>query len=220
MVENEQKQQQQQPQPQQQPMGGGKKDIKRQIRLPISEAIRISFRNVKLRIGRALITTSGIFLGIAFFASMMTNENIAQLTTATGDVIKQKQIWLLTMSLLVSALGIINAMLMSVLERYREIGTMKCLGALDEFIVQLFLLESGFLGFFGALFGAITGTLMVVISALIKMPVLFSKLPWLALLSNIGIGVLLGTVLAVLCAIYPAYRAAQMAPALAMRADV
>ena len=47
------------------------------------------------------------------------------------------------MSLLVCTVGITNSMLMAVTERFKEIGTMKCLGALDSFVVVLFMLESG-----------------------------------------------------------------------------
>ena len=50
-------------------------------------------------------------------------------------------------------------MLMAVTERFQEIGTMKCLGALDRFVVRLFLLESGFQGLAGALIGALIGCL-------------------------------------------------------------
>ena len=48
-------------------------------------------------------------------------------------------------------------MLMSVTERFREIGTMKCLGALDTFIVKLFLLESTFQGLAGTSAGIVIG---------------------------------------------------------------
>jgi hypothetical protein len=54
--------------------------------------------------------------------------------------------WLMSLALLVAFVGILNAMLMSVTERFREIGTMKCLGALDSFIIKLFLIESLFQG--------------------------------------------------------------------------
>ena len=50
--------------------------------------------------------------------------------------------WVVGLALLVAFVGIVNAMLMSVTERFREIGTMKCLGALDGFIVKLFVIES------------------------------------------------------------------------------
>jgi len=50
------------------------------------------------------------------------------------------------LSLLVCAVGIVNAQLMAVTERFREIGTMKCLGALDRFVLRLFILEAGMQG--------------------------------------------------------------------------
>ena len=52
-------------------------------------------------------------------------------------------------------------MLMSVTERYKEIGTMKCLGALDSFVVKLFFIESCVLGFLASLLGGIMGWLVI-----------------------------------------------------------
>jgi putative ABC transport system permease protein len=49
-----------------------------------------------------------------------------------------KQRWIIILSLLVCVVGIVNAQLMAVTERFREIGTMKCLGALDRFVLRLF----------------------------------------------------------------------------------
>ena len=51
-------------------------------------------------------------------------------------------------------------MLMSVTERFREIGTMKCLGALDGFIVKLFLIESLFQGMAGTVMGVLLGLVL------------------------------------------------------------
>ena len=53
---------------------GGKEEImiQRQITLPWSEAVRISVRNVTMRLGRTMITGSGIVLGIAFLSSVWT----------------------------------------------------------------------------------------------------------------------------------------------------
>src|SRR5207249_1402902 len=65
--------------------------------------------------------------------------------------------WLIGLALLVAFVGILNAMLMSVTERFREIGTMKCLGALDSFIVKLFLIESLFQGIVGTIIGVFLG---------------------------------------------------------------
>ena len=49
--------------------------------------------------------------------------------------------------------GIINAMLMSVTERIREIGTMKCLGALDAFILKIYFIEAALQGLIGTAMG-------------------------------------------------------------------
>ena len=60
-------------------------------------------------------------------------------------------------SLLVGAIGIANTMYTSVLERTREIGVMKAVGAKNKDIFTLFFIESGLLGFVGALIGVILG---------------------------------------------------------------
>ena len=157
----------------------------REIVLPMSKAVEISFRSLKIRFGRSLITTSGVILAIAFLMSVWSNNEIVSSLrnadkseinlllqkngietgiTEDGDVSaeaagrlqeeRSKQTWLISLSLLVCVVGIANAMLMSVTERFREIGTMKCLGALDTFIVKLFLLESTFQGLAGTSAGS------------------------------------------------------------------
>ena len=163
----------------------------REIVLPMSKAVEISFRSLKIRFGRSLITTSGVILAIAFLMSVWSsNEIVGSLRDVNKSEINlllqkngietgiaesgeasaeaqarmqeehSKQTWLISLSLLVCVVGIANAMLMSVTERFREIGTMKCLGALDTFIVKLFLLESTFQGFAGTSAGIVIGFLL------------------------------------------------------------
>ncbi|HOT52163.1 MAG TPA: hypothetical protein PLI07_14365, partial [Candidatus Hydrogenedentes bacterium] len=124
--------------------------IRRQIRLPNREAFKIALRSVRIRLWRSCITMAGIVLTIAFLSSVLTSNIAAQalqpsgaqtIMETTGN--RATQVWLAAISLLVCVVGITNAMLMSVTERYREIGTMKCLGALDWFVVKLFLIEAG-----------------------------------------------------------------------------
>lgn len=219
--------------------------IEEQIDLPFLESLRISFQSLKIRFGRSIITTAGITLGIAFLVSVWTNNEIefalqesgrsseiANIDEAAEQGISTKDIWLIIMSLIVCVVGIANSMLMAVTERFREIGTMKCLGALDGFVVRLFLLESGFQGFAGALIGALIGLLGAVILGLknygLDLFFYFPLLParpengpfQLGVLLLILFGCVLGMILAVIGSSFPAWRAAKLPPAEAMRTEV
>ncbi|MBC8229152.1 ABC transporter permease [bacterium] len=211
--------------------------IQRQISLPFGEAVRISFQSLKIRFGRSIITTSGILLGIAFLVSVMVNSQITQeMQQAMGqdaiddfassgeeisEGISPQQIWLITMSLIVCVVGIANAMLMAVTERFREIGTMKCLGALNKFVVELFLLEAGFQGLSGAIIGALLGCLFTVLFNLKNYGLdLFWNFPLWQTLAIIGASCIVGMILAIVGAAGPAYQAAKMPPAEAMRVEV
>ncbi len=242
-------------------MGGasGKEKIKiqRQITLPWSQAVRISVRNVTIRLGRTMITASGIVLGIAFLSSVWTSgviedglqqarrEQERELVAATArdqtesdsgeteasaaiseeeerQAQGSKRIWLVVMSLLVCGVGITNAMLMSVTERFQEIGTMKCLGALDSFIVRLFLIEALALGILGSVLGMLLGHLAMLGIFAIREGSLSvaAKMDWGQMLTYLLLCVLIGTVITLISAIAPAVRAARMRPAVALRSEI
>lgn len=128
--------------------------------------------------------------------------------------------WLLGLALLVAFVGILNAMLMSVTERFREIGTMKCLGALDGFIVKLFLLESLFQGVVGTLIGVALGLgLSLGAAALTYGRHAFINLPIGQLFGSVAVSLGIGIGLTVAGAVYPAWQAARMQPVEAMRVE-
>ena len=203
--------------------------IQRQIMLPWRRSLKMSLNSIFVRLGRSIITASGIFLGTAFLVSVFTQTSVlvGHSELAKSDV--ARNIWLVGMSLLVATIGIVNSMLMAVTERYKEIGTMKCLGALDRFVVRLFLLESGILGMLGAIAGAVVGFLISAAIYTIRFGAgTFGKLgPAIVLLGHpvplwlaiIG-AVVLGGLLAVIAAMYPAWRAAKMPPAAALRVEI
>lgn len=213
---------------------GTQDTIGQQIQLPFMESVRISFQSLMIRFGRSVITTAGITLGIAFLVSVWANSeiNMAMKESSGKQIISSleeeelqgispKDVWLIVMSLIVCVVGIANSMLMAVTERFREIGTMKCLGALDRFVVRLFLLESSFQGLAGALIGALIGVLGSIILGFKDYGLdLFFYFPLLPVLWIILLGCLLGMILAVLGAAFPAWRAAKLPPAEAMRTEV
>ena len=223
----------------------------REIVLPMSKAVEISFRSLKIRFGRSLITTSGVILAIAFLMSVWSNNEIISSlrnadkseinlllqkngietgVTEAGDASAEakarieeeqsKQTWLISLSLLVCVVGIANAMLMSVTERFREIGTMKCLGALDTFIVKLFLLESTFQGLAGTSAGIVIGFALTLGLALLDYGgYTFTYFPLTGIAESAGYALVVGTLLSLVGAMLPAYRAAKMEPVEAMRSD-
>ena len=133
---------------------------------------------------------------------------------------RSKQTWLISLSLLVCVVGIANAMLMSVTERFREIGTMKCLGALDSFIIKLFLLESTFQGAAGTVVGILIGLLLTILLALFDYgEFVFEYFPMIDVVRSAGAAIVSGTLLSLIGAMLPAYKAAKMEPVEAMRSD-
>lgn len=128
------------------------------------------------------------------------------------------------LALLTASLGIVNTMVMSILERKREIGIFKSLGADEGEIRVLFLVESGAIGFIGSTLGICSGwviTRIVTVIAHIYMrregiPAmeLFALPAWLILIAlAIGVGV------AVVAGLYPAARAARIDPVEALRTE-
>lgn len=227
--------------------------IGRQIQLPLKKAIEISFKSIKIRFWRSMITAMGIFLGIAFFSSVRMSGEFANIQRAYILQIKEdiekglrspsiedtrlialleenqeerqasenRMLWLSIMGLLVCTVGITNSMLMSVTERYKEIGTMKCLGALDSFIVKLFFIESTLLGFIASLLGFLLGWMLISLINLFTQGVIaFGGNFWLASLKLMLLSVSIGTLLTFLATIFPAIRAAKMPPSAALRVEI
>ncbi|MBQ6246625.1 MAG: FtsX-like permease family protein [Kiritimatiellae bacterium] len=124
--------------------------------------------------------------------------------------------------MLVTVIGIANAMLMSVTERFREIGTMKCLGALSSFVTQMFVLEASLMGLVGGIVGAVAGALfaIVIYTFTYGASLVFGSLPLLSVLTFAGCSIVAGVILSVIAALYLARVAAAMVPATALRSTI
>ncbi|MFV0422414.1 ABC transporter permease [Oleidesulfovibrio sp.] len=220
----------------------GNHTAKRQIVLPFSKSVEIAWRNLRVRFFRSLITTGSLVLAVAFLAFVLINLNIAtglaqhgdadmlrtlyragfDVDNASGTVqAGAKDRWIIILSLLVCAVGIVNAQLMSVTERFREIGIMKCLGALDSMILRLFLLEAAMQGMAGSVAGAVTGLLAGVTSGLMRFGTdAVVLMPWSDVLLSLAQATATGLALSLAGVLYPAIVAARMRPVVAMRADL
>lgn len=129
-------------------------------------------------------------------------------------------------SLLVSAIGVVNTMTMSALERTREIGVMRALGASRQDVTRVFTVESALIGFLGGLWGWILASAAVVAiffltDGLASLGLGFSLgLPLLlAALIPASVVVVLTTVIGVIAGVLPARRAAKQDPVESLRSE-
>jgi ABC-type antimicrobial peptide transport system permease subunit len=215
--------------------------IDRLITLPFSKSVEISFKSLKVRFFRSMITVSSLVLAVSFLAFVLVNLDVAAGLLANGghdaaralsaagyDVnladgvvsMSAKERWIVILSLLVCTVGIINAQLMSVTERFSEIGVMKCLGALDSMILRLFLLEAAMQGLLGAAIGSMLGCLFSLLGGALRFGfAAWTTLPWLGVLGSVGLATLAGCLLSLIGVLYPALLAARMEPIKAIRAE-
>jgi len=137
-----------------------------------------------------------------------------------ADSSDRMMILLIILSLMACLVGIINSMLMSVTERIKEIGTLKCLGALDGFIIRSYFIESSLQGVAGTVLGCILGLIVALAAATSNYHGYVMKcFPWLSAAGSLVISLLIGTLLSVVAAILPAYLAAKKQPVDAMRVE-
>ena len=128
-------------------------------------------------------------------------------------------------SLLVASFGIANTMIMSILERTREIGIMKAIGAEDREIKLIFFVEAGLIGLAGGVLGALAAWAIDTVAnrvayKFILEPRGVSYVDFFALPPYLWLGAILFAVaVAILAALYPAARAARIDPVKALRHD-
>jgi len=127
-----------------------------------------------------------------------------------------------SLALAVATLGIINTLVMAILERRREIGVLKALGAADSDVKQLFFVEAGVMGLAGGVFGVFFGWLIgrsLTLGTNIYLKrqdlpgVEISAVPWWLVGGAIGFAVLVSLA----AGLYPASRAAKLNPVDALR---
>ena len=121
-----------------------------------------------------------------------------------------------SISLLVAGVSILNVMLMSTMERTREIGIMKAVGASRKDVLKMFLLEALFLGTAASLIGGILsfgGGFLITVLIMKQASYLFAP----SSMAYIILGIVFGIMTGVAGGVYPAWKAAQMRPLDALR---
>ncbi len=145
--------------------------------------------------------------------SITSMEEMAQTVSETAGTMTFFLGAIAAISLLVGGIGVMNIMLVSVVERTREIGIRKALGARERDIWTQFLVESAFLSIVGGIIGILVGwgaSALVSRSGLIT-TLVSPDIVLLAISVSAGIGIFFG--------FYPAWNASRLEPIQALRSE-
>jgi len=147
---------------------------------------------------------------------VMTTENIMESAGIVLGLIQTVLVALAGISLVVGGIGIMNTMLMAVLERTKEIGIMKAVGATNTKVLSIFLAESALIGGFGGIIGVLLGLVFAGIVSVVATASGFGLAVGInvfAMVGAVAFAMFVGTVSGYL----PARRAALLEPVQALR---
>jgi putative ABC transport system permease protein len=131
----------------------------------------------------------------------------------TRNIFQVVMVAIASISMLVGGIGIMNIMLASVLERTREIGVRRAIGARQSDIVRQFLVETTIITLTGGLVGTIVGV------ALSQLVGYFAGWSTIVTMTSIGLAFAVSVTVGLVFGLYPAMRAAQLDPVRALHSD-
>jgi len=147
---------------------------------------------------------------------VMTSETMMESFDNVLGLVQGILLLLASISVIVGAIGIMNTMLMAVLERTREIGAMKAIGATNSRILSIFLTEAALLGLAGGSVGVVIGYLIAFGVSVVAQGFGFG-LPIVPDPVVIALGMLVSMLVGMASGFVPARRAALMDPVEALR---
>jgi len=150
--------------------------------------------------------------------SVQTSEQLLETFNSIFAVVQAVFVGIAAISLVVGGIGIMNTMYTAVLERTKEIGTMKAIGAKNSDIMLIFLIESGLLGLVGGLIGIAIGAglakgIEYVAATALGTVFLRAYFPWYLILGALMFSFVIGS----LSGLLPAIQASKLKPADALR---
>jgi len=148
---------------------------------------------------------------------VLTASQIAEQVTQILGVFQIVLVGIAAISLVVGGIGIMNSMYTSVLERTREIGIMKAIGAKNSDILSIFLIESGLIGLIGGIFGVSLGIGIAFLVETAAAAAGFSFLQISASPFLIVFGLLFAILVGIASGTLPAVQASKLRPVEALR---
>lgn len=155
--------------------------------------------------------------GLDDFAMAMTMGSAIEMMGDIFKIIRGVLIGIAAIALVVASIGIMNTMLMSVMERTHEIGVMKAIGAKSRDVLSLFLLESSMVSLVGGVVGCVVGVIGAKVLSFLASTASGLEIAAIVkpevLLGGIAVAMIVG----VLSGFYPARKASKMSPVEAVR---
>ncbi|MEM4271561.1 MAG: FtsX-like permease family protein [Candidatus Pacearchaeota archaeon] len=174
-------------------------------------------KEVALRVEKKLRDFRGVTEKTQDF-SVVTPEELLRSFSNILNIITAFLLGVAAISLLVGAIGIANTMYTAVLERTREIGVMKAVGAKNSDVLFIFLIESGLLGLVGGIFGVLLGIGVTKVIEYIAIVQLHTTLLKMVAPAYLIIGCLVFAFLTgALSGTWPAWQASKVRPVQALR---
>jgi putative ABC transport system permease protein len=149
--------------------------------------------------------------------TVQTSEQLLNSVNDVMGIVQVVVIGIAGISILVGGIGIMNTMYTTVMERTRDIGVMKAIGAKNDNILFMFLVESGMMGLLGGAIGCGIGIGLAkgveIVAANSGFAMLKASVTWELILFALGFSFLIGSISGTL----PAKKAAEMRPVDALR---
>ena len=169
------------------------------------------------RINEELRKSRDVKKGEEDFSAQTAEQTIKQLNQIL-DIIQVFLVSIAAISLLVGGIGIMNTMYTAVVERTREIGIMKSIGAKNSQVFLIFLIESGLLGVVGGAIGVVLGLMLSKATEIIALqmgaPEIFrASFSWYIIVGALAFSFIVGAASGAL----PAYNASKLNPVEAIR---
>jgi putative ABC transport system permease protein len=155
------------------------------------------------------------------FATATTMTSILQTVQSVIGILQLVLVAIASIALVVASIGIMNTMLTSVMERTREIGIMKAIGATNTDIMSIFIIEGMLVSSIGGIIGIILGVfgsqgLTMILNSFMQMGGSSNLTPIITVMSVI-LAVTVSLIVGVFSSLYPAWKAARMSPIEAVR---